>query len=301
MKVTGGVNKTKDAQPRVVGPSLKVESDRKASKKPTPRYNVRTISEKDAAKLVIDGKPEEPTWMRLPKLKLTPFGSAPRIETWAKAFVTETHLYVGASLEDTHIWGTLTSRDDATWTQEVLELFLDVNGDGRDYMELQITPTGTVFDAHFAERLGRGKGSRDEQINAAKAWNLEGLEHKVFLEGTANNSNDQDQKWMVEFKVPLASIPGFTSLKDKDAQWAVNFYRFDRPDEKTTHAYAWSTAPQGDFHQVDKFGTFRFVGKQDLAPPQLSPEVVKSLKRNINLKNRPPVNEVPTQKPTPAK
>jgi len=184
----------------------------------------------------------------------------------------------------------------------VLEFFLDPDGDGKDYLELQITPRNVVFDARFAQRLGTGDTPREAQIAAAKAWNLEGLETAVHVEGTLGNPSDEDQFWSVEMKLPLAKLPG---LEGKAPQtndtWALNFYRFDRPKEGVTWAYAWSTGPRGDFHQVDKFGEAKIASKLDVRRPVVTPEMIQQMRRNIDLKVRPEPGalRVPANLPTP--
>lgn len=296
------VPKTDEPQPRVIGPTLMVRGKAGAtSNAPTekPRYGIRTMSEAEIDTLQIDGKIDEQLWTKIPPIRMAPFGTAERQTTWMKAFITEKSLVVAAHMDDKHIWGTLKNRDDETWREEVLEMFLDPDGDGKDYMELQITPLNTVFDARFPTRLGTGEGTRTEQIAAAKAWNLEGLETAVHVEGTTNDDSDQDQSWSVEMRMPLAQIPGLEAKSPQPGdKWALNFYRFDRPQNGTTWAYAWSTAPRGDFHQVDKFGSGEITASVDLKRPVVTPEMLKQMRKNIDLKVRPALKGTKVPKPS---
>ncbi len=295
MNVVNEVSKTQEAQPRVIGPTVDVKGASGGAvqkEEPKPLYQVRIIPADKAGEMKIDGKLEEKVWTTVPTLRLKPFGSSPATATMIRVFVTETDLYLAGELADRHMWGTLKNRDDSTWTEEVLELFLDVDGDGNDYMELQITPNNVIFDANFKKRLGRGQGTRQEQIDAAKAWNLDGLETAVDAIGTVNKDDDVDTKWVVEMKIPLKSIPGAGEGPKNGDTWAVNLYRFDRPEKNKTHAYAWSTAPRGDFHQVDKFGEFKFVDKLPMRRPQITPDVVKEIQRNIDQRIKPQPTKV---------
>ena len=303
MPVTNDVPKDDAAQPRVVGPTLMVQAGANASATPAtpkpPKYAARKLGEADAQSLQIDGKLDEPVWARVPPLRLTPFGNAQEQATTVKIAMTEDSLIIGAQLADKHVWGTLESRDDETWREEVLEVFLDVDGDGKDYMELQITPRNTIFDARFPVRLGTGQGSRDEQIVAAKAWNMEGLKSAVHVDGTVNDDGDEDRSWTVELLLPIASIPGLDKAKPAAGdKWAINFYRFDRPKEGTTWAYAWSTAPRGDFHQVDKFGVLEIAPIVDVNRPKVTPQMLQQMRKNIDLKVRPAL-KAPAQMPKP--
>ena len=123
------------------------------------------------------------------------------------------------------------------------------------------------------------------------------------LEGTLNDPSDQDQSWSVELRLPLDRIPGLQDKKPAIGdEWALNFYRFDRPKDGTTWAYAWSTAPRGDFHQVDKFGVGKIAAAAAAAPelkrPVVTPEMLKQMRRNIDLKVRPDIKKMQPSQPS---
>lgn len=267
LDIVNDVPKTKDR--RAIGPKLTVKNTGKTAPKAAakPRYAVRPYASAGGAP-VIDGKLDDPSWAVIPKLAIQPFGKGQNLETWAKITYDDEAMYIGAYLEDRHAWGDLKERDANTWTQEVIELFVDVNGDGEDYLELQVTPLNTVFDANFKKMLGRGEGSRDEQIDRARAWNMEGLETAVYVDGTVNDQASQDKFWTVEIKLPFKSMPGAGAAPKANATWSMNMYRFDRPKPKQSFAYAWSRAARGNFHRVDQFGELRFIGKKATDQPE---------------------------------
>ncbi len=292
MKVVNEVPLTKEPQPRVIAPTLPIRGKAGATPQKgatTPKYSIRTVDPTDL-EITLDGKLDDEIWSRIPPAQLLPFGNqAEKQTTWVKMFVSGGDLFLGGHLADKNIWGTLKNRDDETWKEEVLEFFLDPDGDGKDYLELQITPHNTVFDAKFDKRLGTDRGqSREEQIASAKAWNLEGLQSAVHVDGTLDNAKDEDKMWSVELKLPLKSIPGLGEGKvTPNDTWAMNFYRFDRPKEGTTWAYGWSTEPRGDFHQIDKFGEGRIAAAVDVRRPVVTPEMIREMRKNIDLKVRP--------------
>ena len=292
MEVANAVPKTDEPQPRVIGPRLTVAGRTGAAAAkaggPTPTYALRQLDAEAAGALTIDGKLDEAAWDELPVANLSPFGNAKAQASVFKAFLTDEHLVVGANLEDTHAWGTLKERDASTWTEEVVELFLDLDGDGKDYLELQVTPTGTIFDAHFPTRLGTGEGSRDAQIDRAKAFDVKGLESGVHVDGTVNKADDRDTSWSVELKIPLESLPGYEAAPKPGQTWAANVYRFDRPKEGTTYAYGWSTKPRGDFHQVDGFGRWKIASSATVQRPHVTPEMMQRIKENLDLRVRRP-------------
>ncbi|MFU8807326.1 MAG: carbohydrate-binding family 9-like protein, partial [Bradymonadaceae bacterium] len=188
LPISNDVRTTDDR--RLIGDTLTVKGGPESARLPAvesqPKYTVSTVPAEEAGELTLDGKLDEALWNRVPIFKLSPFAAGGDFETVVRAFRTDDHLYVGARLEDTHIWATLEDRDANLWTEEVFEVFIAPHGPDGEYVELQVNPLGTIFDAHFKERLGTGEGSRQEQIDRGKAWNMEGLEVAVHVEGTIN-------------------------------------------------------------------------------------------------------------------
>lgn len=258
LPIKNGVKKTEDR--RVIGPALVVKNTSKKAQKaaPLPSYSVARVDDKPLSSLKIDGKLDEDFWSNAKPLSLQTQGNAPDLKSQVRVLRGADFLLIGATLPDKNVWSKLDERDADTWTEEVFEVYIDSERDGKDYLELQINPLGTIFDAHFAERLGRGKGTRDEQIDRARSWNLKDLESAVAVDGTVNDSDDEDTQWSVELKIPFASIPGIDGAPKDGTKWATNFYRYDRPNDKTTHTYAWSKPTRGTFHQVERFGSLIF-------------------------------------------
>lgn len=287
MSIKNDVNKTDDR--RVIGPTLDIEGSDKSAGKPDqdepPRLTATELDDDGDSDIDVDGKLEEDIWEEAAGIELEPLSSAEPRETRVMLAYDDENLYVGAHLEDEHIWSEHKERDSRTWEEEVFEMFVDPEGrDGDDYVELQINPLGTIFDAHFGEQLGRGEGSRDDQIEEAASRDIEGLESSVHVEGTVNDDSDQDEFWSVELAIPFEEFPATDGAPDDE--WAVNFYRYDRPDDETTHAYAWSAPSSGSFHQVERFGTVEFGASDadDDAPradSEEGTEVRKQLHRRL--------------------
>ncbi|MBH23545.1 MAG: hypothetical protein CMH57_03580 [Myxococcales bacterium] len=247
-----------------------------ASKKSRPKvYMARQIGADSP--ITIDGKLDDAAWKkaaRTGRFGGTGGGAGPPGNNWAKLLYDEQNLYIGLYGDDDDVWGDLTERDSDTWTQEVFEIFIDPDGDQKDYIELQITPRNTVFDARFPVKLGKGSGSREEQINAARAWNSS-METAVDIDGTLNNPDDKDISWSVEAKIPFSDIPG--GAPKPGSSWKINLYRFDAPrkDGKPQRQVAWSWTPAyGFFHNIEHFGTLRFMGQR--GPVEVKPVTTPS-------------------------
>lgn len=251
------IHVTNDNRVRVHAHRVK-SPERKAER---PSHRVRRVEPGDDVS--IDGRLAEPLWQDLKSLNLKPLGHQTELDSEVRIARSEDHLWVGARLEDRHIWSDKTERDDRLWEEEVFEMFLDPDGDGQNYLELQINPQGTIFDANFERRPGAGDLSSEQRINQAKDFDLEAMESSVHIHGTLNDDSDEDTAWSVELRIPFDKLPGVDDAPDSGTSWAANFYRFDRPDSQTDLAFAWSTAARGDFHQVDKFGSLEFGGESD--------------------------------------
>ncbi len=288
--IVNEAKKTNDR--RAIGPEITVQAGKPGAKKakadpktaPKPGYRPAKLTAEQTAAFKIDGKIDEAFWKDMPRIEIDPFGKGQDFETWAKIAYTEDALIVAAHLEDKHIWGEFDKRDSRTWEQEVFELFIDTNRDAKDYLELQITPKNVIFDANFKQRLGTGEGTTEEQIARASAWNYEGMETAVYIDGTLNDVEKEDKFWSIEMKLPFANFPGADGKAPADgSSWAMNLYRFDRPAKKQSFAYAWSRQTRNSFHDVPMFGSLRFgQGNPSLKKLVLPPG--KSLKGLPTLK-----------------
>jgi hypothetical protein len=146
---------------------------------------------------------------------------------------------------DRDAWGTFTRRDEPLYEEEVVELFLAPgDADPVDYFELEIAPTGVLWDGCI-----HNPGGRVESITGDTGWDCPGL---VWAAGRSGVSQD----WWAALALPWRSVlPG--GERPLPRRWRTNFYRIDRPrDGSAPEHSAWSptfTDPP-DFHRPDRFG-----------------------------------------------
>lgn len=248
----------KDAEGRVVGATLRIEGTVEKPKA-LPLAIASKLPEGKA--ISVDGKLDDAAWAELTWTDWwTPpdgsGGAAPR--TRAKFTWDDQFLYVAVEAEDTDVWSTFTHRDDNTWEQEVIELFIDADGDKKDYLELQVTPANVIFDAKFT--------THRSDLAAARAWNMEGLRTGAHVDGTLNQRDDQDRAYSVELAVPFAQVPGSKEKVAHGDLWRVNLFRWDFPKDARQQAAAFSPPVVGDFHALDRFGRLRFVDPTQVKP-----------------------------------
>ena len=219
----------------------------------------------------LDGKLDEASW-RLARSSspfVQPHGKvlSPRRLTQARVLWDKDFLYVGLSCRDDDVWNDLTGRDATLWKQDVVEVYLDPGADGKDYVELQISPTGEIFDALFTSRR------RPTWQEAAAALTMKGMVAKVDVKGSTNQRGDSvtDRSWSAEIAIPWTDIPGVKGPPEDGATWAVNFYRIDGASPtRSGFMSAWSPAG-GDFHNTKGFGSLKFRARPQPAPRRVGP------------------------------
>jgi hypothetical protein len=224
------------------------------------QWNAPTLEIRRAtAPINIDGRGTDRPWtraQRTPAWTDTVAGeSVEGGDAWAKLLWDDEYLYVLMHARDPDIWGTITERDGNLWEEEVLEFYVDAAMNGRDYLELQINPLGTVFDAVFRQPTGR-------DLPRARAQNLDGLESAVHVSGTTDDRDDVDRTWTAELAIPLASLPSIGELPPTEGrEIRVNFYRYNRPDgDERPITSGWSVVGPGSFHNPPRFGIATFRG-----------------------------------------
>lgn len=219
-----------------------------------------------AGPIAIDGRLDDPAWMRAPRTELFvdirgPDGAFPQYATRAMMLWDDDFLYVGADLEEPDVWGTLTARDSNIFRDNDFEVFLDPDADGKRYVEVEINALNAVFDVLTDKPFSDG-GLPDI------GYDLQGLRHAVHVDGTLNWPHDVDRGWSVEIAFPWASLAGLTEgacpPRSGDV-WRVAFGRVhwarNRVGGDPLEDCAMSVwAPQGAFnmHIPEKWGYVTF-------------------------------------------
>ncbi len=245
MKIQG----PQDQEDRVIAATLPVK---KSGKPEQPR---RLVARRTGKPVKLDGKLDEEVWKNAPSTG--PFqdaynGSALPYRTEARVAWDQKNLYIAFECPDPDIFSELEERDAKLWMQDAVEVFIDANKDGEDYLEIQASPKGVVFDSYFPKRR---QGQADFQS---------GVKVAVDIQGTLNRRGDQDQRWAVEMALPWSDAKGRgkyeLALPPKLGDvWRVNFLRVDVSKDRPQRAGAWSPPLSGDFHTLERFGELAFM------------------------------------------
>ena len=230
----------------------------------------------------VDGVLDDTAWVFSPRVGEFRLIHAPDRQpaypTEATVAWDDEFLYVAFACTDDAPWARHANRDDRLWEEEVVEVFLDPDGDGRDYAELEVSPTNVVVDLLIPAPKGGGPNTR--------AWNIDGLQTAVKTQASG---------WVAEMAIPWRALAasGVSSAPSSGAEWRVGLYRIKRPggvqkaaridalmaerraaggDERLAveaelerlraddEYSAWSvTRAARGFHDPERFGIVRFV------------------------------------------
>jgi hypothetical protein len=192
---------------------------------------------------------------------------APRWRTRVKMLWDDEFFYIGAELEEPHVWATLSERDAVIYRDNDFEVFIDPDGDTHDYFELEINALGTVWDLFLDKPYRDGGKARTD-------WDIAGLRAAVSVGGTLNDPSDRDRAWTVELAIPWSGLAVHRAPRDGES-WRVNFSRVQWKLEIVDGEYVkltdpatgqplpednWVWSPQGavNMHMPEMWGIVQF-------------------------------------------
>jgi len=195
----------------------------------------------------------------------------PPLDTRMKMAWDDNLLYIAAWLEEPHLFGTFRNRDTLIYYDPDFEIFIDPDGDTRNYYEFEVNALGTEMDLFLAKPYNQ-KGK--PRLN----WDFRGIRSAVRLHGSLNDPGDTDSCWTVEVGIPWSAFQGdgHTDPRPKGGdQWRINFSRVQWELEIDNNAYRkqlnpetgrplpennWVWSPQGviDMHIPEHWGYVEF-------------------------------------------
>jgi hypothetical protein len=196
---------------------------------------------------------EEAFWVHAPVLTLrrAQDAAAPRQATSVRVAHDADALYVRFDCDDREIWATHTRHDAPLWEEEVVEVFIAPGeADPTEYVEIEVNPLGTVFDARVANPDGRR-----ESMRVDPGFSPPGL--------IASVTRHAPESWRAELAIPWREL----GVDPLPRVWRANFFRIDRPKGGTDEFSCWSPtlSDPPDFHKPACFG--RLILADAGAPP----------------------------------
>lgn len=259
------------------------------------------VCHRTAESIVIDGKADEASWQQASPL--SPLrdieGAAIPNRTQIRMMWDDQYLYVHADMQEENLWATLTERDSIIYQDPDFEVFIDPDGDTRNYVEIEINALNTVWDLFLTEPYRSGN-------IALHDWNIPGLKHAVHLRGTLNDSSDKDAGWSVEMAIPWTGITGHSNhprtatAPPANSILRMNFSQVNwqvEADKSSPHAYnkkkgsngaplpesnhVWAATGEINIHMPEHWGYVKLsdknVGEWETLPVPHSHAVEQSL------------------------
>ena len=224
-----------------------------------------------ATPIVVDGKLDDAAWAAAPWTTdsvdiLGTNGPQPRFRTHLKMLWDDEYLYIGAELEEPHVWATHTNHDAVIFQDPDFEVFIDPAGRTQPYYEFEMNALNTTWDLRLSKPyMDQGK--------ADNSWEIPGLKTAVHVNGTLNNPADTDQGWTLEIAFPwkvLSETARHTGPPTEGEQWRIDFSRVEWQITTDGGVYRkvpstpednWIWSPPGvvDMHRPEMWGRLQFT------------------------------------------
>jgi hypothetical protein len=220
--------------------------------------------------IVIDGRLDEAAWESASWtdrfVDIEGEGKpTPRFETRAKLLWDDEYLYIAAELEEPDVWGTLREHDEIVFRDNDFEVFIDPDGDTREYYEIEINALNTIFDLFLVRTYNDGGP-------ALHGWDLKGLKSAVHVVGTLNNPSDVDRGWSIEMALPwsaLAEAAHRPAPPKSGDVWRINFSRvewqirvvdgrYEKVPDTPEDNWVWSPQGEINMHIPERWGYLEF-------------------------------------------
>jgi hypothetical protein len=196
-------------------------------------------------------------WLAVPRVTWGP----PRYRTTFRAVWDDLALWVRFDARDDRPWHTRTRRDDRLWEEEVVEIFIDPTGQGRDYAEVEISPANVVCDLIVRTPW--------PSLASDAAWTWTGLDSRVVA--APPGSGESGMTWTAMARLPwegvgaLGPAAGGRVPPRVGDVWRVNLFRIKRPrgpaePERDAVYAAWSVPEGPSFHVPASFRPLVFAG-----------------------------------------
>jgi hypothetical protein len=220
---------------------------------------------------VIDGTLDEAAWRGAASTSpfLTWDGKDAGNPVDCRALWDDETLYFAFRCPDPNIVAVHAHRDQNLWEHDVVEMFIDPEGDLRMYIEVIVNPLNAVFDAYQITNE-----NRDAPAISLVDWDAKRMRTAVRLAGKVKKPEiepaEPDREWTVEVAIPFDTFVKGRNLPPKTGDvWRLALTRYDGRDavDPEYRHYAWSPPyRKGWPHVLRRMGFLEFsdeiVGKQ---------------------------------------
>lgn len=143
-------------------------------------------------------------------------------------------------------------RDDPLYMDDVVEVFLDPEGDLKRYHEFVFNANGALFDA----AIDNPTIKRGDTFRFDRSWTCQGIRWKAVGQGRFNGMAADDRWWAVEAEIPFAGL-GRTPPAAGET-WRAGVFRIDNTVPVQWHSWSAMVERKYGLHQSDRFGLWIF-------------------------------------------
>jgi hypothetical protein len=217
---------------------------------PVPRYEVKRA----ATPVVIDGNLNDKVWESASPAVSLQFlwdqQTGAKQKTSARLLWDDQYLYVGYDCEDADITAQYLERDDPTYRDDAVEIFINPRPEQTGlYFGLEMNARAVLYDyLMYDSRF------------VMKRFNMQGIKVAVLLRGTLNVRGDKDEGWSLEVAIPWINFEEFSPRPAPGAVWKANLNRWDGV-EPNRRMSIWSDPLQSQPrpHVPARFGELVFM------------------------------------------
>lgn len=171
-------------------------------------------------------------------------------ETYVSLSWDNSNLYLAYNSKDSKIIGSAKKNDTQLFrTDDLVELFLDPDGDSQNYIEIGVNAFSSNYDM-IIHCISPSCGGWDTDIS-------------LDILGMKTASKITTDGYDVEIMIPFSSL---TSIKDSGfvtpvvgTKWKGNLFRIDYGNKTEYQAISPYSGSEYGFHQPKQFKTFEFV------------------------------------------
>ena len=207
--------------------------------KPNPFKPRQYVLYRSVDLITVDGLMDESSWMnaewseRFDHIFMEGYRK-PFLATRVKMLWDDDNLYAIAELEEPNLLGHMIEKDTEMYLDNDIELFIDVDNDSQNYIELEFNCLGTIWDMFLPKEYNRGGlPFSHPKIEESRPWDLDGMLVAVRVDGSLNYPYDTDKNWIIEVSIPWESLQKTSRTGEKlnrnGSAFRLNFSRVQHP------------------------------------------------------------------------
>lgn len=206
--------------------------------------------------ITIDGELTEPDWTNAAATEAfvnIRDGGDVSFDTVVRMLWNDTHIYFAFEVQDTSLTSEFEHHDDHLWEGDCIDIMIDPDGDGSNYFEMLIAPTGRVSDSRFQTR-------RSPEPFGVVEWSS-AIQAKAQTLGRLNDG-EADVGYTLEIALPFDSFDLPEAPLDAPRagnSWHMNFYVIDEMENGDQQVAGWAPTGVSDFHVPSKFRRVHFL------------------------------------------